>query len=221
VTIIAVDSIFGMQEEEEKSSSKASKAAQKRARKKAAAKQAASAAAAAAGAAAVPAACAADISQQDAPQDLPTDGRDHPDQVSTTAALTALQQLNISTPAAVPVSSMASAPRSQQSPESWMVCPLSKVRIHPRNFREDNSTSTCAAASNGLRSAWSMQAVMRDPVLCTDGYTYERAAIAAWFDANGATSPKAGQPLASRELIPNHTLRNMIEAMLQRQAQGS
>ena len=63
-----------------------------------------------------------------------------------------------------------------------------------------------------------MQVVLDDPVLCSDGHTYSRAAITEWLDANGAISPLTGQPLANRELIPNHTLRNMIEAKLQARA---
>ena len=61
---------------------------------------------------------------------------------------------------------------------------------------------------------------MDDPVLCSDGVTYNRAAIAVWLDANGATSPMTGQPLVG-EVIPNHTLRNMIQAKLQQGTQGS
>lgn len=59
------------------------------------------------------------------------------------------------------------------------------------------------------------QVVLDDPVLCSDGHTYSRAAITTWLDANGAISPLTSQPLTSHELIPNHTLRNMIEAKLQ------
>jgi U-box domain len=54
--------------------------------------------------------------------------------------------------------------------------------------------------------------------MCSDGYTYSRAAITRWLDANGPISPMTSQPLARFELIPNHALRNTIEAMLQRQA---
>ena len=41
---------------------------------------------------------------------------------------------------------------------------------------------------------------MADPVLCADGHTYERAAIAAGLAAHG-TSP-TGQQVASRDLTP-------------------
>lgn len=53
---------------------------------------------------------------------------------------------------------------------------------------------------------------MVDPVICCDGHTYERVAIEMWL-RNNSRSPKTNQPLASRELIPNHALRSSIEAM--------
>ncbi len=66
-----------------------------------------------------------------------------------------------------------------------------------------------------------MQVVMEDPVLCSDGSTYNRAAMTVWLDTNGAISPMTSQPLSSCNLIPNHTLRNMIEAKLQQQSRGT
>ena len=53
---------------------------------------------------------------------------------------------------------------------------------------------------------------MEDPVICCDGHTYERHAIEMWLRSN-SRSPKTNQPLSSRDLIPNHALRNSIEAM--------
>eukprot|EP01044_Picomonas_judraskeda_P024780 COSAG03_NODE_6951_length_982_cov_16.617946_1_plen_296_part_10 len=53
--------------------------------------------------------------------------------------------------------------------------------------------------------------IMRDPVICADGHTYERAAIERWFRTGKNTSPKTNLPLAHRNLIPNITLRQAIE----------
>ena len=53
---------------------------------------------------------------------------------------------------------------------------------------------------------------MTDPVICCDGHTYERTAIELWL-RNNSRSPKTNQPLASREVISNHALRNAIDAM--------
>ena len=55
--------------------------------------------------------------------------------------------------------------------------------------------------------------LMRDPVIATDGHSYERDAITQWFVVN-TTSPKTGMQVASTALIPNHALRNTIEQYL-------
>lgn len=54
--------------------------------------------------------------------------------------------------------------------------------------------------------------LMTDPVICSDGHTYERQAIEEWLKAS-SRSPKTNQRLLSRDLIPNHALRSTIEGM--------
>ena len=56
-----------------------------------------------------------------------------------------------------------------------------------------------------------MGELMRDPVTCTDGHSYERANISRWLNEGHNTSPITGNPLQSNLLIPNHALRNAIE----------
>src|SRR3990167_5217273 len=55
--------------------------------------------------------------------------------------------------------------------------------------------------------------LMTDPVLCTDGFTYEIANIKNWFDRNpdDVISPKTGLLITDRILIPNTTLLNLIK----------
>ena len=53
------------------------------------------------------------------------------------------------------------------------------------------------------------QEVMVDPVIATDGHTYERAAIQQWLEEHH-TSPLTKQHISST-LIPNHALRNLIQ----------
>ena len=49
-------------------------------------------------------------------------------------------------------------------------------------------------------------------VLCVgDGHSYEEAAIAEWLQTR-STSPVTGQPLSTSDLLPNHALRQMIQA---------
>eukprot|EP01052_Picozoa_sp_SAG31_P000800 SAG31_NODE_23_length_33717_cov_17.863585_20_plen_455_part_00 len=57
------------------------------------------------------------------------------------------------------------------------------------------------------------QEIMIDPVICGDGHSYERDAIELWFRRSNR-SPRTGMPLQSIDLIPNHSLRGSIEALL-------
>jgi len=50
---------------------------------------------------------------------------------------------------------------------------------------------------------------MVDPVICSDGTTYERAAIEAWL-AGHSTSPLTNLPLEHTDLVPNLALRELI-----------
>jgi len=54
------------------------------------------------------------------------------------------------------------------------------------------------------------QELMRDPVFCTDGHTYERCAIEAWLATGKGTSPKAGTALEGTAVFPNHVMRRQI-----------
>ena len=56
------------------------------------------------------------------------------------------------------------------------------------------------------------QEVMRDPVIGSDGITYERTAIETWFATGNTTSPMTRAPM-SRILTPNIALRGLIQAV--------
>ena len=49
---------------------------------------------------------------------------------------------------------------------------------------------------------------MSDPVVATDGHSYERRRLAAWL-ARRRTSPLTGAPIDY--VVPNHALRAAIE----------
>ena len=51
--------------------------------------------------------------------------------------------------------------------------------------------------------------VMDEPVIATDGYTYEKRCILEWFRTK-RTSPTSGAVLACTTLIPNHSLKSKI-----------
>ena len=50
---------------------------------------------------------------------------------------------------------------------------------------------------------------MHDPVILTDGFSYERDAIVRWLDGH-QTSPCTGMRLDVVLILPNHTLREAI-----------
>jgi hypothetical protein len=53
---------------------------------------------------------------------------------------------------------------------------------------------------------------MAEPVLCVgDGYTYEKGAATVWF-LERSTSPVTGAELASKELVPNHAIKAIVDA---------
>jgi hypothetical protein len=58
-------------------------------------------------------------------------------------------------------------------------------------------------------------AVMRDPVMCADGHTYERSAIQQWLSAH-KTSPLTNAELPTTVMIPNIALRNAIQELVLR-----
>jgi len=57
--------------------------------------------------------------------------------------------------------------------------------------------------------------VMEDPVVASDGHSYEKAAITQWLAQSvSANSPLTGLALTSNQLVPNITLRKAIQDWL-------
>lgn len=69
--------------------------------------------------------------------------------------------------------------------------------------------------------------LMTDPVIASDGHTYDRQAIEQWIHGSSGTrrsssdstnlrrpSPKTGQPLDHLHLIPNHNLKRLLRDMI-------
>ncbi|MBN3323978.1 WSDU1 protein, partial [Atractosteus spatula] len=52
--------------------------------------------------------------------------------------------------------------------------------------------------------------VMRDPVIASDGYSYEREAIESWISTKKRSSPMTNLPLKSTVVTPNRTLKMAI-----------
>lgn len=53
--------------------------------------------------------------------------------------------------------------------------------------------------------------LMTDPVTLATGQTYDRASIERWFKAGYLTCPVTGEKLATTELVPNVTIRKLVE----------
>lgn len=55
---------------------------------------------------------------------------------------------------------------------------------------------------------------MHDPVVLSDGHSYERRYIERWLESHN-TSPVTAAQLSQKEVFPNHALRNAIEEYFQ------
>lgn len=55
--------------------------------------------------------------------------------------------------------------------------------------------------------------LMREPVVGSDGQTYERKWIVHWLQQHG-TSPVSREPMEATRLVPNYALKSMIDAFL-------
>ena len=53
--------------------------------------------------------------------------------------------------------------------------------------------------------------IMHDPVILSDGHSYERNCVIEWFNLNKNISPKTGAQLANKHIIPNYTLKGVID----------
>ncbi|XP_047136345.1 uncharacterized protein LOC100211223 isoform X2 [Hydra vulgaris] len=53
--------------------------------------------------------------------------------------------------------------------------------------------------------------IMVDPVIAADGFTYEKKSIMSWLSSGKLTSPMTNIPLSHTELVPNQSLKNVIE----------
>ncbi|XP_078259965.1 WD repeat, SAM and U-box domain-containing protein 1 isoform X2 [Rhinoraja longicauda] len=59
--------------------------------------------------------------------------------------------------------------------------------------------------------------IMTDPVIASDGYSYEREAIENWINTKKRTSPMTNTPLESTLIIPNRTLKMAIDRWIDAQ----
>lgn len=59
--------------------------------------------------------------------------------------------------------------------------------------------------------------IMKNPVTCSDGYSYERANIEEWLKKCNR-SPKTNLTISDTRLVPNNALRSLIERSVAQQS---
>lgn len=57
-----------------------------------------------------------------------------------------------------------------------------------------------------------MQAVLREPVTCSDGFSYERTAVEGWLKHHN-TSFVTGQPLPDLFMVANKALKSRLQEL--------
>ncbi|KAJ1456495.1 hypothetical protein M885DRAFT_169201 [Pelagophyceae sp. CCMP2097] len=63
------------------------------------------------------------------------------------------------------------------------------------------------------------RSLMRVPVIAADGHTYDRSAIERWLSSHDS-SPRTGQALEHRMLVPNHNLKRLIDDLVREGGAG-
>ena len=74
----------------------------------------------------------------------------------------------------------------------------------------DNSSGTISSEILSSFNCPISHEIMNDPVICTDGQTYNRSSIENWFLRGNRISPLTGAILSNLNLIPNIVLRSII-----------
>lgn len=88
--------------------------------------------------------------------------------------------------------------------------PSNAAPLKKRKNLDDSSSRVCAPSNipPDFECPILMEAMI-DPVICSDGFSYERAAIEDWL-RHHETSPKTNEVLSNKKLIPNKTLKAAI-----------
>jgi hypothetical protein len=73
----------------------------------------------------------------------------------------------------------------------------------PKEFPEDKIPHECFCPIT--------QEIMEDPVIVSDGHTYERVAIKKWFEMGKNSSPKTNKLLPNKSLQSNYAMKSLIQ----------
>ena len=89
--------------------------------------------------------------------------------------------------------------------------------LNPHNALENAFERRASILSNDSNSSTNCdficpitQDVMKYPVMCSDGYIYEKAAIQEWITSRRKTSPMTNLPIEDLTLIPQIELQKKI-----------
>jgi hypothetical protein len=114
----------------------------------------------------------------------------------------------------ISATAMAAAMAAQTSTNSMMEpkddCSSPSSAENPAPLSSPVTASSQAISFSSTFICPITQDIMLDPVICSDGYTYDRTAIVAWLK-HSRLSPKTQSHLASTELKPNDSLRSNIQ----------
>jgi len=83
-------------------------------------------------------------------------------------------------------------------------------KIHKSMAAEEEEAAAAAVVPSFFKCPISLK-LMRDLVVLCRGQSYERSSIEPWLETGNHTCLATMQTLASLELVPNHTLRRLIQ----------
>eukprot|EP01117_Protostelium_nocturnum_P019628 TRINITY_DN855_c0_g1_i3.p1 TRINITY_DN855_c0_g1~~TRINITY_DN855_c0_g1_i3.p1 ORF type:complete len:301 (-),score=102.45 TRINITY_DN855_c0_g1_i3:59-937(-) len=94
----------------------------------------------------------------------------------------------------------------------------SEMLVELDNIRRENEKIMKRKRAEDIPNAFLCpvtQEIMNNPVIASDGHTYEKAAIEEWFGRRKKTSPLTGAVLRSFKLVPNHSMKSLIQEFIQ------
>jgi len=88
------------------------------------------------------------------------------------------------------------------------IVPISTTRLGAVEETEEDEDMECSYPAECYCPI--SHSIMVDPVICADGHTYERSSIQTWLSKH-STSPNTNEELPHKQLVPNLSLRNLIQ----------
>lgn len=87
---------------------------------------------------------------------------------------------------------------------------MASTRIRAKKLNKPKPQALELSIPNHFRCPISLD-LMKDPVTLSTGITYDRHSIEAWLDMGNSTCPVTNQELLDDDVIPNHSLRRLIQ----------